>query len=78
MAETTGPSSMTVRWEPVQTVKRGETLEYLLQSQCVGKDQDFVQVSSTVYIFSHHVLFSSVFKGLCMPSGFCCFGIKRS
>lgn len=44
MAETTGPSSMTVRWEPVQTVKRGETLEYLLQSQCVGKDQDFVQV----------------------------------
>ena len=44
-AENTTPSSLTVRWDPVQTVKRGETIEYLLQRQCVGKDQDFVQVS---------------------------------
>lgn len=36
---------MTVSWDPVQTVKRGEQIEYLLQSQYVGKDQDFVQVS---------------------------------
>ena len=36
---------MTVSWDPVQTVKRGEQIEYLLQRQCVGKDQDFVQVS---------------------------------
>lgn len=33
-----------MRWDTVQTVKRGETIEYLLQSQCLGKDQDFVQV----------------------------------
>ena len=47
-AENTTPSSLTVRWDPVQTVKRGETIEYLLQSQCIGKDQDFVQVGCSV------------------------------
>ena len=47
-AENTAPSSLTVSWDPVQTVKRGEQIEYLLQSQCVGKDQDFVQVSQSV------------------------------
>lgn len=39
------PSSLNVSWEAVQTVKKGEPIEYLLQSQCVGKDPDFVQVS---------------------------------
>ncbi|XP_022798251.1 fibronectin type-III domain-containing protein 3A-like [Stylophora pistillata] len=43
MVENVTPSSLNVRWEPVQIVKRGETIEYLLQSQCVGKDPDFVQ-----------------------------------
>lgn len=44
-AENTLPSSLSVSWDPVQTVKRGERIEYLLQSQCVGKDQDFLEVS---------------------------------
>ena len=44
-AENTKPSSLSVSWDPVLPVKRGEQIEYLLQSQCVGKDQDFVQVS---------------------------------
>lgn len=43
-AENMLPSLLSVSWDPVQTVKRGERIEYLLQSQCVGKDQDFVQV----------------------------------
>lgn len=43
-AENATPSTLVVRWDTVQTVKRGETIEYLLQSQCLGKDQDFVQV----------------------------------
>lgn len=42
--ENVTPSSLNVSWEAVQTVKKGEPIEYLLQSQCVGKDPDFVQV----------------------------------
>ena len=43
--ENVTPSSLNVSWEAVQTVKKGEPIEYLLQSQCVGKDPDFVQVA---------------------------------
>ncbi|XP_048588285.1 fibronectin type-III domain-containing protein 3A [Nematostella vectensis] len=41
-AESVTASSFTVCWEPVQSVKRGDSVEYLLQRQHVGKDQDFV------------------------------------
>ena len=48
VADASTASSMSLRWDPVQVVKRGESVEYLLQSQCGGKDQDFVQVRKTL------------------------------
>lgn len=44
VADVSTASSISLRWDPVQVVKRGESVEYLLQSQCGGKDQDFVQI----------------------------------
>ncbi|KAK3737398.1 hypothetical protein QZH41_019942 [Actinostola sp. cb2023] len=35
------PTSFTVCWDPVSCVKRGDTIEYLLQSQDMGRHQDF-------------------------------------
>ena len=43
-AESATYSSVSVSWDPVQTVRGGESIEYLLQGQCVGKDQDFLRV----------------------------------
>lgn len=48
VADSSTPSTILLRWDPVQVVKRGESVEYLLQSQCGGKDQDFVQVRKTL------------------------------
>ena len=38
-------SRLCVSWDEVPVVKRGDTMEYVLQAQRMGTDQDFVQVS---------------------------------
>ena len=43
-AESSSTSSVTVTWDPMQSLRNGDTVEYLLQAQCVGKDLDFRQV----------------------------------
>jgi hypothetical protein len=45
-AEDVNPSSFTVCWDPLQNTKKGDTIEYLLQSQVAGKHQDFILVRS--------------------------------
>lgn len=43
-AESSSTSSVTVTWDPMQSLRNGDTVEYLLQAQWVGKDLDFRQV----------------------------------
>ena len=56
-ADNVTPTSFTVFWDPVPCVKRGDTIEYLLQSQDVARQQDFEKV---FYLLS--ILVSLVFS----------------
>lgn len=66
VADASTPSSISLRWDPVQVVKRGESVEYLLQSQSVGKDQDFVQVRKLSFLFATSMLRTYSCSWLCI------------
>ena len=61
-------SRLCVSWDEVPVVKRGDTMEYVLQAQRMGTDQDFVQVSG-IHPSIHpptHPLFDGVFTIIVM------------